>query len=148
MPYTYIICANVSDNLREWNDVKGNLAAFHFYSFSLNTPFISCMGLLSKKHLQTWLVHAFSWMCKTWMVSVDSYYILFACDSLHIIMQTVITRARNRNSCKHAFKINKLKCNIQHWAEPYKEIYQNSSYHTQHIFWISSALYLRWNIYF
>ena len=103
--YTYIICANVSDNLREWNDVKGNLAAFHFYSFSLNTPFISCMGLLSKKHLQTWLAHAFSWMCiRTWIASVDSYYILFACYSLHIIMQTVIRRARNGRSCKRHLK--------------------------------------------
>ena len=93
MSYSYIICAKrFSDNLREWNDVKGNLAAFHFYSFSLNTPFISCMGLLSKNIYKPDYVHAFSWMCRPWMASVDSYYILFRCYSLHIIMQTVIRR--------------------------------------------------------
>ena len=84
----HIICAKrFSDNLREWNDVKGNLAAFHFYSFSLNTPFISCMGLLSKNIYKPDYGHAFSWICKPWMVSVDIYYILFGCYGLHIIMQ-------------------------------------------------------------
>ena len=105
--FIHVICANVPDNLRELNDVKGNLAAFHFHSFSLNTPFISCMGLLSRKHLQTWLVHTFSWMFSTWIALVDSYYILFACNSLHIIMQTVIGRPHNGQSCRTRSKLLK-----------------------------------------